>query len=32
MTRTKIVALNVRCIPDVDLSALKINWVDGTSF
>jgi hypothetical protein len=26
------VAVNVRCLPDVDLSALKVTSVDGASF
>ena len=29
---TKTVAVNVRCLPDVDLTALKITAVDGASF
>lgn len=28
----KMVAVNVRCLPDVDLSALKVTAVDGASF
>jgi hypothetical protein len=28
----KMVAVNVRCLPDVDLSALKVAQVDGASF
>src|SRR3546814_296711 len=31
-TGAKMVAVNVRCLPDVDLSALKISQVDGASF
>ena|SRR5689334_74052 len=29
---TPIAAVNVRCLPDVDRSKLKINYVDGKSF
>jgi len=28
----KMVAVNVRCLEDVDLSALKVSQVDGASF
>src|SRR3546814_1719735 len=31
-TGAKMVAVNVRCLPDVDLSALKVSQVDGASF
>lgn len=31
-TGAKTAAVNVRCLPDVDLSALKITQVDGASF
>lgn len=31
-TGAKTVAVNVRCLPDVDLSTLKITQVDGASF
>lgn len=31
-TGDKIAAVNVRCLPDVDLSALKVQQVDGASF
>ena len=30
-TGAKTVAVNVRCLPDVDLDALKINRFDGAS-
>ena len=28
----KMAAVNLRCLPDVDLSALKVSQVDGASF
>jgi hypothetical protein len=31
-TGAKMVAVNVRCLPNVDLSALKVAQVDGASF
>ena len=31
-TGAKMVAVNLRCLPDVDLSARKISQVDGASF
>lgn len=31
-TGAKTVAVNVRCLPDVDLTTLKITAVDGASF
>lgn len=31
-TGDKLAAVNVRCLPDVDLSTLKITQVDGASF
>jgi hypothetical protein len=31
-TGAKMVAVNVRCLPDVDLSALKVAQVDGAGF
>lgn len=30
-TGTRMVAVNVRCLPDLDLKALKINEYDGAS-
>lgn len=29
---TQMAAVNVRCLPDVDLSTLKVKQVDGASF
>lgn len=31
-TGAKLAAVNVRCLPEVDLSGLKITQVDGASF
>ena len=31
-TGAKTVSVNVRCLPDVDLSALQVQQVDGASF
>lgn len=31
-TGAKMAAVNVRCLPDVDLAALKVKPVDGASF
>ncbi len=31
-TGAKTAAVNVRCLPDVDLSTLKVSQVDGASF
>lgn len=31
-TGAKLAAVNVRCLPDVDLAQLKITQVDGASF
>lgn len=31
-TGAKMVAVNVRCLPDVDLSKLEVQQVDGASF